>query len=241
MNMNNLGEMNEDTILFLEKVNVDLREVIDATTVDFMIVNSLLKKYYVNRQRSEMTNATHYSWEENKIDLMVANLQYMDIFRQRVEHLIAVHQELTGIDTGPGFIESFFHLHVFQSLTIELDLFQSVAAINSILCELKPHFAEVGKIEWKPETFFTNTSKIKETLAHTIFQLGVAGGDTEYLPIPALTIDQVERLNSLYTMESERLVLAWFLDSMPDGTWSDLSQQYQLAINQVDVENMELF
>ena len=68
-----------------------------------------------------------------------------------------------------------------------------------------------------------------------------AGGETRQLPIPTLTPQQVTVLHSLYTMEEERLVLRWFLDSMPGGNWDDLLSHYVAEITKCKEDAIELF
>jgi len=140
-----------------------------------------------------------------------------------------------------GLTESIYHLHVFQALTIELDLIRSIAAIKSSLADLKDHFIAIGKIDWMDDDIFNNMHIIKEKLQATIAALRLAGGETKHLPLPTLTEEQISILNSLYSMESERVVLNWFLSSMPDGTWEQLMQYYEAEINKVGDDNMELF
>jgi len=223
---------------FLEKVNSDLQKVLSIASPDFGEVNYMLKVYYDQRITCDPTLSA-FPGEDVKIDLIVKNLQYMDILTQRVEHLVSIHNRLG--DNDPAFKESFFHLHVFQSMTIELDLLRSIGIVNASIDDLKEHFTEVGKIlslSWK---YFNNTSKIKLILNTTIAALAEAGGEIKHLPIPALSTSQIQMLNLVYTMESERVVLNWFLKAMPTGTWEDLFHYYESAIHQLETEKTELF
>lgn len=225
---------------FLANVNQELRELIEMTEADFSGVNQVMSQYYKNQKPTSPTAENEYAEIATKIDLMVQHLQYMDVFRQRVEHLISVHQQLID-EPSLTFKESLFHLHVFQSMTIQLDLFDAISSINQLLIELKKHLIEVVSIELSNTSFFKNTKKIKAILLKTITELREAGGDKAHLPIPALTISQVQKLNSVYSMESERIVLLWFLDVMPHGSWDELALHYQKTINQVGVDSTELF
>ena len=91
------------------------------------------------------------------------------------------------------------------------------------------------------DDIFNNMHIIKEKLQTTIAALRLAGGETKHLPLPTLTEEQISILSSLYSMESERVVLNWFLSSMPDGTWEQLMLYYEAEINKVGDDNMELF
>ena len=225
---------------FLESVNDDLKESVAAAALDYVITNHLLKNYYAKREQ-EIALANISSSIKIKLQELTSYLQYMDIFSQRVYHLVLAHQKMAKQNLAQALTESVFHLHVFQALTIELDLFRSISAIKSTLAELKEHFIEVGKIDWMDDDIFNNTHVIKEKLQKTISALQLAGGETKHLPLPTLTEEQVSILNSLYSMESERVVLNWFLNSMPAGTWEELMYYYEAEINKVGDDNTELF
>lgn len=226
---------------FLEKVNHDLKTVILIAAPDFAEVNGMLKVYYENRCKADSALLKEFPLLENKLDRLVSNLQYMDILTQRVEHLILIHVGLKEKSDDPGLKESLFHLHVFQSMTIELDLLKSIKAIITIIEELQNHFSEIGKIDLQSHKYFTNTTVITAILSDTILSLSVAGGEIRHLPIPPLSPRQIQVLNAHYTMESERVVLNWFLESMPRGRWEDLFHHYESAIEQVEIEKTELF
>ncbi|HEY9048052.1 MAG TPA: hypothetical protein VIN08_19230 [Ohtaekwangia sp.] len=238
MQEHRLHDIDEDPEHFLQNVNRELKELITITTADFVKVKTILKNYFDNSQQTEKPTGGISA----RIEAMIVDLQYMDIFCQRVEHLVSVHKQVIKKQSALSFRESVFHLHIFQSMTIEVDLLQSVSSINATLHDLKDHFAEVGKIAWNEHTFFSNTERIREIIRKTITSLTEAAGDIRHLPIPPFTGDQIQMLNALYTMESERVVLAWFLDKMPAGSWEDLFQHYQATLSQINTEtNTEIF
>ncbi len=225
---------------FLESVNKNLKEIVQIAAIDFAAVNELLKSYYVQFKSEYSSMAQGKSDVEVKLEAMMGGLQYMDVFNQRVTHLINTHETMVSSAMATNFEESFFHLHVFQSLTIELDLLRAISSIKDILIEVKETFEDDSSRE-SVERYFVQTEVIKNILQSTIKALSLAGGERRFLPIPVLTNDQVQLLNTLYTMESERVVLTWFLNSMPTGSWEDLLQYYENAINQVEEQNTELF
>lgn len=227
--------------LLLQGVNGNLRDVVAMAEVDFISMNLILKECYavVNLRPEEM----HQEQEvlDEKIKVMMSGLQYMDIFNQRVDHLIQTHEQMEKTAMAKNFEESFFHLHVFQSMTIELDLLRSISSINAILCDVKNALSVLGTESILMKENFVNTDSIKNILHQTVNALAEAGGETRYLPIPVLTEDQIHLLNSLYTMDSERVVLTWFLNSMPSGTWEDLLSYYESSIKEIEKEDTELF
>jgi len=229
--------MTESRMQFLENVNTELKKMVQLAETDFVAVNTLLKTYYSNRA-IVATDSKAIADAETKMEAMMGGLQYMDVFSQRVSHLVSTHNQMLSNDLAQNFADSFFHLHVFQSMTIELDLLQSISSIKSLLVDIIDH---VDSLKNTSDPFFGNTPLIKQTLQRTIDTLLQAGGETAHLPIPSLAATQVAILNSLYTMESERIVLNWFLNSMPTGTWENLLEYYELEIHQTAADNTELF
>lgn len=232
-------DVDESPFHFLEQVNEDLRTVIAMATSDFKTVKVMLKRYFDNAsiRKQQQDPAIR-----RRIDAMIIDLQYMDIFCQRVEHLVWAHEQIIADRSTLNIKESIFHLHVFQSMTIEIDLLRAVASIHTTLMELKDHFTNVGGVTWTQETFFTNTDRIKYVLSHTVAVLAGAAGDIRHLPVPPFSERQRQMLNSLYTMESERLVLAWFINTIPVSRWEDLYAHYEATFRRLNTDdNTEIF
>ena len=232
--LNKGNKMQESREIFLESVNHDLKSVVQMAEVDFVAVNDFLVRFCKKSQGVHTTMAT-------KIEAMMCGLQYMDVLKQRMDHLILTHQKMLTTPLAINFEGSFFHLHVFQSLTVELDLLRSIKSIKSLLCDLNDWAHGNGVQTLSNEEYFSRTSRIKNILRKTMNALILEGGDTRHLPIPALTPEQIGLLNSLYTMESERVVLEWFLKSMPSGTWEELLEFYEDGFNQINSNTIELF
>jgi hypothetical protein len=225
---------------FLENLNSQLRQVITIAENDFVAVNKLFRKCYVKNKKGSVNDSASSAMED-KMEIIMAGLQYMDVFSQRVQHLIQTHDGMQYSNLAGDFKESFFHLHVFQSMTIELDLLRSISTIKTLLIELRESFDGFSDLNGFENTLFANTAAIKDILRGTIAALLVTAGETRNLPLPALTKTQIETLNSFYTMETERTVLNWFLNSMPNGNWEDLMDFYETQINHTANNNIELF
>jgi hypothetical protein len=226
---------------FLENLNSQLTQVIELAETDFVTVNKLFKICFEKNKNFSFANPALSSALEVKMEAVMAGLQYMDVFSQRVQHLILTHDRMLESNFAGDFRDSFFHLHVFQSMTIELDLLRSIATIKTLLIELRESFEGFYEFMEVENTQFQNAPIIKEILRRTIKSLLLMAGETHDLPLPALTKEQVATLNSLYTMETERTVLNWFLNSMPNGTWEDLMQFYEMQINLSEKNSIELF
>jgi len=221
----------------LENINKELLEAIDITAVDFIEVNDMLKSYY--RSLSTAENEDVHTIIEEKINSIVTNLQHHDIFRQRVEHLVMVHQKLMTDEWQLDFVEPVFHLHVFQAMTIELDLLTAISSVSDTLREVTNQYPQM-KEQCHVEKYFTHTNRIKEIIERTVWVLQTAGGNLEHLLISPFTVSQLTRIYSLYTMESERVVLDWFIDSIPSGSLEELLLHYHSTIERLNT-NEELF
>jgi len=181
---------------FLECVNNDLREVIVIATSDHAEAYKVLQELHAQTQNCEK-NQPGLDGLDLKVEGLLSGLQYLDMFSQRVEHLIKTHERMITTPLARNFESSFFHLHVFQSMTIELDLLKSTESIKALLGEIKDCHIDDDRSEWLDQVYFGQTAIIKTILRRTVEASALAGGDQGDLPIPTLTIDQVHLLNSL--------------------------------------------
>jgi hypothetical protein len=223
-------QTHNNTIYLLSRLNTDLKEVILIAESDFVKVNNVLRSLY---ERHMHQRAGSISEPRLRLDAIMTGLQYMDVLSQRINHLIATHEKMTSL---LEFRNSFFHLHVFQSLTIRLDLLRSITSIQESIAELKSHIKENGV-----EMYFTNTARLNRALQNAIDLLTSAAGDIRQLPIPRLTEKHIDMLSSLYTMDKERIVLNWFKHALPTGTWNDLLQHYTAEASVTETDGIELF
>lgn len=224
-------DIHVDTIHFLNRMNTDLREVVALAETDFIHVNAVLRNLYEYNQ--SLPTGANRTEIQSRLDTIMVGLQYMDVLSQRVDHLVITHQKMSSV---LDFRKWFFHLHVFQSRAIKLDLLQSIAAIRESLKELKSLVTDCisGSV-------FSNTSRIETSLQNTITSLANAGGEVTVLPTPPLTDEHLTILSSLYTMDKERVVLNWFQRAMPTGRWEDLLLHFEEDAQANDADNIELF
>lgn len=232
----NARSMNSYHREILEDINKELLEAIDITAVDFIKVNDMLKSYY--HSSTAENNSVHLAIEA-KIQFIVTNLQHHDIFRQRVEHLVLVHQKLMTDEWQLDFVEPVFHLHVFQAMTIELDLLKAISSVSDTLREVNTEYPQMRE-HCCIEKCFAHTNRIKEIIKRTVWVLQTAGGNLKHLPISPVRVNQLTRIYSLYTMESERVVLDWFINSIPSGSPEELLLHYHQEIERLNTSE-ELF
>src|SRR5262249_9620428 len=138
------------------------------------------------------------------------------------------------------FAEAVFHLHVFQAMTIELDLLKALESVAETLEDLCVQFQQI-QAHVNLDHCFLHTPRVKNIIKRTISVLLLAGGNIKQIPASPQTIQQLSKISALYTMESERVVLGWFIDSIPSGSWEGLMLHYQTEIDRLSTKNAELF
>jgi hypothetical protein len=218
-----------------EEINTELGRAVKLAYTDYSMANIIIKNWYLGKTQHV---AYKRSVEDKSQVQLVSSLQYMDVFTQRVTHLMAINARVVT-DNLPGDVKKpFYHLLAFHTLTITADLVKSIASVRTALEELKDN-NEV-RLAW-PGEIFENAIHVKGLLQRitTIF-LKIAG-TTRRLSNPPLTEDQIVFLNSIYTTESERLVLKWFLQSMPGGTWQELIPWYDNESDKTENDTIEFF
>ena len=217
----------------LADINQELSHALELAATDYSMANMILKNHFFAKPDDSPMRGDQW-----KVETLLSSLQYMDIFTQRVNHLIAIHGRIAEEGLPGDLKNSFYHLLAFHTLTITTDLIKSIAAVRAALGDLKD--STVVKQAWPGETF-ANALRVRELLQclTTIF-LNKAG-TSRRLPNPPLSAEQILFLNSIYTTESERLVLKWFLQSMPGGTWQELKPWYVHESDKPEDNSIELF
>jgi hypothetical protein len=220
----------------LEDINHELTHALELAAIDYSMANVILKNHFFDR--SADSSNTPIRGDEWKVQTLLSSLQYMDIFTQRVNHLIAIHGRISKQGLPGDLKNPFYHLLAFHTLTITTDLVKSIAAIRGALGDLKD--SNVVRLAW-PGEIFANAMRVRELLQSLTTVFLNAAGTSRRLPNPPLSDEQITFLNSIYTTESERLVLKWFLQSMPGGTWQDLIPWYVHESDKPEENSIELF
>jgi hypothetical protein len=162
-------------------------------------------------------------------------LQIFDIITQRLQHLVDTHEKVMCLYIDDIFKVSFLRLQHFQFSIIAFDLFGVLSFIDSNLREV----AEPCDTCQQNNTLrSTNTArlaalfeKIKKALKHN-------AGDSGFLK--PLTTRQISICTKLYSMESERVVLDWYLKN-PSGEFPELLEVYQSWLINYSGPSIELF
>jgi hypothetical protein len=176
----------------------------------------------------------------SKLEEATAEMQYFDIFTQRIQHLTNTHKKVVDLYSNDLFRKSLLHLQSFQLTMIELDLHRSVSIIKSALTKLEHFLPDLGD-RYLDVSLFVHHPEIITLLKQVNADLMQEAGDIKLLRIPPLTKEQTKLLTKVYTMESERIVLNWFMRSMPFGTWPELLVTYTSQLQKLNEETIELF
>jgi hypothetical protein len=214
----------------------DLKLVHVMVEADFMTANAFLKKYFLNATAFDGNIPDEVASRVGKI---ITALQHMDVVIQRLANLIAIHQEI--ITEGADLKRPFYHLHFFQVLTMELNFVKAVITIKGLIDELKIYMVSALLIQLPEKNLFMHASCIKQTLENMLKVFTSEGGDIELLPALPFTIEQIQTLQYIYTTESERFVLNWFLNSVPMGTAFELLLCYESQMVKVEGNEIEFF
>jgi hypothetical protein len=158
------------------------------------------------------------------------SLQMFDIITQGLQHLIETHEKVMTLYVDDIFKESFLHLQYFQFSIIAFDLFKVMSFVDLNLSDGPDHTILPSA---SINTLAALTEKIKQSLKTN-------GGDLQLIGLPLLTSRQVAICEQLYTMESERIVLDWYVRNS-GGEFSDLLKVYQSWLADNNGQTIELF
>jgi hypothetical protein len=150
---------------------------------------------------------------------IAAKLQYLDILTQRIQHLIDTHKRVMTLYIDSLFKNSFLHLQYFQFSIIIFDLFEAVSVLETHLSHHEGGARESTSVFPNKQGMAAMASQIERSLLKHV-------GDTRWIGMPALTVMQTQLCRQFYTMESERVVLDWYLRNST-GHFGELLKAYQ--------------
>jgi hypothetical protein len=163
-------------------------------------------------------------------------LQAFDIITQRLQHLVDTHEKVMSLYIDDIFKESFLQLQYLQFSIIASDVFEALAFIQANLSES----TQSRELEQEGTNLSTRATRLA-TLAEKVKKsLKDNAGETKFLRIPALTKRQISICKQLYSMESERLVLDWYVKNST-AEFSDLLKAYREWLDDRNGSSIELF
>jgi hypothetical protein len=206
-------------------IRKDLQLIQSMAEADLQQVNDLIKKHFV----AEMQLANHGNNvnADAKVAQVIMALQQINVFVQRIQHIISTYDLLITPALGAEAKKVFNHLHFFQLLTVEFDLVKAVETITSLIDELKISLASDLEIQLN---LFMHFTCIKKTLDNILRTFSAEGGDVESLPAKLFSDQQIDTLATIYATAAERFVLNWFITYMPLGTAFELLTEYTSSI-----------
>ena len=196
----------------LELVKVKLKYILDIALIDFMMVSSVFKKY------NQFVDPSMSNEDALMVALSVKELQYMDTFSQKLNHIIQLNQIVVeGQDSSvnlttdhAGFI---FKLNFLQATVAAHEFLTNAADLRKNLDSLHDHIISVTGLDFHESQYFQHLREVEEKISLTKSILSEV-----YLeryresPISVSGIEnEVRKISDLYTMASERFVLRWLL------------------------------
>jgi hypothetical protein len=172
------------------------------------------------------------------LELIVAELQCQDILSQRIQHIIDGFEIVKDLFNDKKFKRSFLDLQFFQLVAIGSDLEDIITTTRTLATALStPQFN--GPTEGA--TLFARYNDVKHLLEFSNRMIMSCVAQRMLYNQPPLTSRQAATCMTLYTMQSERIVLQWFLTNMPFGKRVDLLRIYKDEMKKIKNESVELF
>ena len=256
MEMENLNGYNKSTNIDQHNTTIALigkwiKEIIDAAMIDFQMLSSLLKDY------DKLFDARTAPEAAERISQSVQELQCMDIFIQKLEHLSRLNGILCREEFPVPKTVNDNNWDLYSSVVIRLNYFQSIAAtydFTSLVSNLKKHLNEfhchimkVPSISFSDADYFRHNDFIVTKLSLLTSILSELSKKCLHagVEVDAAMRERISKIETIYSIESERYVLLWFIGNN-QGTEAELLAQYSNRFyddtNQpVDNNNIELF
>jgi hypothetical protein len=161
------------------------------------------------------------------LESIVKALQSEDIINQRIQHLIDGVNRSKVFFNDSKFKHSFLALQYFHLVTVRQDLWKTITSVRILMeaISLNHHGLNESVTRSVRFTEIEHLFKItKRTSFRSVAQRIVSG-------TKPLNSTQAGECLELYTMQSERIVLQWFLSNMPFGKDKDLLRVYEEQMN----------
>jgi hypothetical protein len=194
-----------------------------------------LKEFNLNTSEEFVKAIESFGVKVRKGNLSPAiteKLQIFDIITQRLQHLIDTHEKVMTLYIDDIFKASFLGLQYFQFSIIAFDLFEVLSFIDQNLSESTDQPSDTLK-SGNADRLAALSEQIKKSLK-------LNAGDGRFLKMPSLTRRQITICTKLYTMESERVVLLWYLNNS-SNEFSELLKVYQSWLTNDNDPSIELF
>ena len=224
----------------IRSVQGEIKNTLGEATIDFLMVSSIFKRY------SQFSSPATGQEEAVRMSLAVKELQYMDTFSQKLNHIMDLHTLLEKNQAHPeqcqhdhaGFV---FKLNYMQAVAATRTFVSIVTDLKKNLHELHHHILSVTGMDFTESDYFRHLPNITEGMNSVSDLLGSMAVDRqEEAPIHTGIKNDVMEIAKLYSMDSERYVLVW-LANHPQGTSEEMVALYDAdGFGRVE-EEIELF
>lgn len=208
----------------LQNVRKTLDEAILLAARDFVNVHSLFRSCYESHDsglRDELTSCG-----------LAEDLQYIDILRQKIEHVVALQ---TGVEEEGEFMVlsgAIFKLNYFQIKVADFDFSIITGRIRSKLTMLRDRIAKVmGNLD--TTDYLNHAADVSAALSRACSTLNDIAGQYGTIPFEGL---RLAALSARYSIESERFVLGWLIENHEDASYQQLIADYKDMQKSMSVE-----
>jgi hypothetical protein len=199
----------------LDDIGRALLQAIALATQDFLLVHALYKDCYESPHPG-LRNAIAVSG-------IAEDLQYVDILKQKTEHVLALHRKLADDTSFQALSGAILKLNLYQIRLADFDFNCTVETIQSKIKSLRQMITDTLGAESMNKEYFRHTFSVSGAMQKAGAQLLSIVSQCVLLPASDL---MTLPISSLYSMESERFVLRWVVENRC-GSYDDLLREYK--------------
>lgn len=208
----------------LQIINKTLHDALTLAANDFRDVYSLFRSCYDSHDaalRAELTSSG-----------IAEDLQYMDILRQKVEHVVALHEHVENAADFKSLSAAIFKLNYFQIKVADFDFSNVVGRIRSkvetLWIRITSALGEIDKMGYLGRA--VEVSELLERAANMLDKIAALCD-----PFPSRDLS-LKSVSTRYSMDSERFVLAWFIEKQGEASYERLLEDYKNMEKSMSVE-----
>ena len=228
----------------MDEVKTLIADVLDVALIDFLMVSSVFKKY------NQFANPDMPSEDAIRVSECVKELQYMDVFSQKLNHIISLNDVIhdaarangnnqTEQGDQAGFI---LKLNYCQALVAAYEFQLNAEDLRQNLYDLHDHIIDVTGLDYQESVYFKHQEEVKEKLMAINNMLDAIQHERYHeAPIAAAGVEGlVGKISNIYSMASERFVLVWLIKHT-EITVEELLKQYMRKGFDKAVEETDIF
>jgi hypothetical protein len=204
-----------------------IKEVLDMALIDFMMVSSVFKKY------NQFAEPSLSSEEARRVSLSVKELQYMDTFSQKLNHVLLLNRI---VDQSQGTSHSntvdhagfIFKLNYAQATVASLEFVSNALDLQKNLHQLHDHIIAVTGMDFHEKKYFTHLVDVghkTEAIKNLLDEIQQERYRESPITISAIE-NEIKKISDIYAMASERFVLLWLIKHSSEPI-EDLIEEYK--------------